>query len=240
MNRFFRNLRKGIRRALNVKTITLDGITISTDGATISKQVRNGLFKETYEEPERILIREALKPNDRVLEIGGGIGFVSLLCAKICGPQNVLTYEANPKMLATIQRNYALNGLAATLRSKAVTARDREVTFFISDNIISSSLHERKEGRPQTVPADPLDEVIAEWKPTAIVMDVEGAETSILPASNLVGVKKLILELHPHIVGEPAVADLKTHLRKLGFAEKRAIHKSSYFARVSGHIKAFG
>lgn len=231
MSSFSRNLRKGIRRLLNVKTITLDGVIVSTEPGSISKQVRNGLFKETYEEPERILIREALQPGDRVLEIGGGIGFVSLLCAKICGPQNVLTYEANPKMVATIQRNYALNGIMPTLRSKAITARDREVTFFISDNIISSSLHDRKEGRAQTVPADPLDEVIAEWKPTVIVMDVEGAETSILPASNLVGVKKMILELHPHIVGEPAIADLKTYLQKLGFLEKRAIHKSSYFAR---------
>jgi FkbM family methyltransferase len=231
MNRLFRNIRKGLRRALNVKTVTIDGVTVSTDAANISKQVRNGLFKETYEEPERILIREALSSADRVLEIGGGIGFVSLLCAKICGAQNVLTYEANPKMVATIQRNYALNNLTPALRSKAVTARDREVTFFISDNIISSSLHERKEGRPQTVAADPLDEVIAEWKPTAIVMDIEGAETSILPASALTGVKKLILELHPHIVGEPAIVDLKTHLQKLGFIEKRAIHKSSYFAR---------
>lgn len=232
MNRLLRNIRKGIRRALNVKTLTIDGVTISTDPAGISKQVRNGLFKETYEEPERILIREALTSADRVLEIGGGVGFVSLLCAKICGPQNVLTYEANPKMVATIQRNYALNNLTPTLRSKAVTAREREVTFFISDNIISSSLHEREEGRPQTIPADPLDEIVAEWKPTAIVMDVEGAETSILPASALSGVKKLILELHPHIVGETAIADLKAYLQKLGFAEKRAIHKSSYFARL--------
>jgi len=231
MNRFLRNIRKGIRRALNAKTVTLDGVTVYSDLADISKEVRNGLFKETYEEPERILIREALRPNDRVLEIGGGIGFVSLLCAKICGPSNVLTYEANSKMAAVIQRNYALNAMAPTLRCKAVTAHDREVTFFVSDNIISSSLHERKEGRPHTVPADPLDEVIAEWKPTAIVMDVEGAEISILPSSNLDGVQKIILELHPHVVGDAAIAEMKAHLQKLGFREERAIHKSSYFIR---------
>jgi FkbM family methyltransferase len=233
MSSFTRNLRKGIRRLFNAKTINLDGIVVSTEAGTISKQVRNGLFKETYEEPERVLIHEALRSGDRVLEIGGGIGFVSLLCAKICGAQNVLTYEANPAMVKTIQRNYALNGLTPRLRSKAITARDREVTFFVNDNIISSSLHERKEGRAQTVPADPLDEVIAEWKPTAVVMDVEGAETSILPASRLDGVKKLILELHPHIVSDAVIADMKSHLQKLGFHEKRAIHKSSYFARES-------
>lgn len=231
MSSFSRNVRKGLRRLFNVKTITLDGIVVSTELGTISKQVRDGLFKGTYEEPERILIREALQPGDRVLEIGGGIGFVSLLCAKICGAANVLTYEANPRMIETIQRNYSLNGMAPTLRAKAITARDREVTFFVNDNIISSSLHERKDGRAQTVPADPLDEVIAEWKPTVIVMDVEGAETSILPASNLDGVKTLILELHPHIVSEAAIAAMKGHLQKLGFRETRTIHKSTFFLR---------
>jgi hypothetical protein len=76
MSSFTRNLRKGVRRLLNAKTINLDGIIVSTEAGTISKEVRNGLFKETYEEPERVLIREALRPGDRVLEIGGGIGFV--------------------------------------------------------------------------------------------------------------------------------------------------------------------
>jgi FkbM family methyltransferase len=232
MNPLARNVRKGFRRLFNVKTITLDGIVVATDLETLGKQVRDGLFKGTYEEPERILIRQALQANDRVLEIGGGIGFVSLLCAKICGPANVLTYEANPLMIETIQANYALNGIAPTLRAKAITAREREVTFFVNDNIISSSLHERKEGRAQTVAADPLDEVIAEWKPTAIVMDVEGAETTILTASALRGVKKLILELHPHIVGADAIAKMVQHLNKLGFREQSAVGKSAWFSRT--------
>ena len=80
---FARNLRKGFRRLFNVQTVTLDGVIVATNANGTSKQVRNGLFKETYEEPERILIRAALHPTDRVLEIGGGIGFVSILCAKI-------------------------------------------------------------------------------------------------------------------------------------------------------------
>jgi FkbM family methyltransferase len=231
MNSFSRNVRKGFRRLFNVKTVTLDGIVVSTELATIGKRVREGLFKGTYEEPERILIRQALSADDRVLEIGGGIGFVSLLCGKICGPANVLTYEANPRMAETIQQNYALNGYAPALRARAITACDREVTFFVNDNVISSSLHARNEGRAQTVAADPLDEVIAEWKPTAIVMDIEGAETSILPASNLNGVTKLILEMHPHIVNAAEIAKMRTHLENLGFREERAIGKSAFFSR---------
>jgi FkbM family methyltransferase len=230
MNRLLRNIRKGIRRALNVQQIALDGIVVSTDPTTLSKCVRDGLFKGTYEEPERTIIREALTSSDRVLEIGGGIGFVSLLCAKICGPHNVLTYEANPAMLATIRRNYALNNLTPTLRSKAIAPEAGEVTFFIDDNIVSSSLHTRA-GKPHTVAADSLNAVLAEWKPTALVMDIEGAETLVIPSSRLEGVEKIIVELHPHIVGEAAINALKDYLYKFGFAETRAIHKTSLFIR---------
>ncbi|KAB2660451.1 MAG: hypothetical protein DVB32_05290 [Verrucomicrobia bacterium] len=145
----FRNLKKGIRRLLKAETVTIDGVTATTDPKWVSKAVRNGLFKETYEEPERILTRGALTKGDRVLEVGGGVGFVSLICAKICGAENVLTYEANPSMQAVIKKNFELNGLTPQLRSKAITSDGGEATFFISDNIISSSLYEREGGKAQ-------------------------------------------------------------------------------------------
>ncbi|HEY6225488.1 MAG TPA: FkbM family methyltransferase [Verrucomicrobiae bacterium] len=228
---FFRNARKGLRRLFNVTTVRLDGVVISTHPSDISRRVRNEVFKGTYEQPESMLVREFLSKGDRVLEIGGGVGFISLLCARICGPENVLTYEANSGMQSPIKVNQSLNGLAPQVRFKAITVAEREVTFYINDNIISSSLHHRDHTHPHKVPADPLDEVIAEWKPTAIVMDIEGAETMILPTSQLNGVKKIILELHPHIVGEPETAAMKSHLEKLGFHEERTVYKSSCFLR---------
>jgi FkbM family methyltransferase len=228
---FFRNARKGLRRLFNVTTVRLDGVIISTHPSDISRRVRNEVFKGTYEQPESILVREFLSPGDRVLEIGGGVGFISLLCSRICGPENVLTYEANAAMHSPIKINYGLNGMTPQVRFKAITVAEREVTFYINDNIISSSLHHRDHTHPHKVPADPLDEVIAEWKPTAIVMDIEGGETTILPSSQLNGVKKIILELHPHIVGEAETAAMKAHLEKLGFREERAVYKSSCFVR---------
>lgn len=228
---FLRNIQKSFRRFLNVKSVRLDGILLSTDLKDVSPIVRDGIFKGTYEEPERILIRSSLAAGDRVLEIGAGIGCVSLICARICGAENVLSYEANPGMARVIQANYALNGLKPNLRSKAISDQGREVTFFIADNIISSGLTERGAGRSHTLPADPFAEVIAEWKPTIIVMDVEGAETTLLPACDLSGVSKMIVELHPHIVGPEKIDHLKKQLRAVGFEEARSVHHSSLFAR---------
>ena len=58
--------------------IVIDRVRVTTDLQDVTKIIRKGLYKETYEKPERILIKKALKPDDRVLEIGGGIGLVSL------------------------------------------------------------------------------------------------------------------------------------------------------------------
>ena len=92
--------------------------------------VRSALFKGTYEDNERRLVRGLLKPGDRVLEIGTGIGLVSLVCAKICGAGNVLSYEANPQLERIIRKNYELNGLTPNLRMRAVTTDGRSVSFF--------------------------------------------------------------------------------------------------------------
>lgn len=216
----------------NAQTVTLEGIVSSTDSRVIPKRVRDGLYKETYEQAERILIRAALQKGDRVLEVGGGVGFVSLLCAKICGVENVLTYEANPAMDKIIRGNFELNGLKPNLRNKAVTADGKDVTFFLNDNIVSSSLYSRKDSKPSTLPSDALDTVIAEWKPTVIVMDAEGGEVEILGTSPLTGVKKLVLELHPHVVGVAAIQKLVDYLATLGFRETQRVDKSATFLRA--------
>lgn len=232
MNRLLRNLRKALRRLANPATISIDGITIATDPSLVSRQVRNGLFKETYEEPERILARQFLRPSDRVLEIGGGIGLVSLTCARICGPHNVLTYEANPAMEAVIRHNFQLNGLQPNLRPRLVTAHGQDVTFFVNDNIMSSSCYDRNMGTPTTLPSDALDAVIADWKPSALVMDVEGAEIDMLGTSTLDGIRTVILELHPHIVGEEKTRAMLDRLHQLGLAEAQRIQKSVALLRT--------
>lgn len=231
MSSLYRNLRKAVRRLVRPATITLDGIVVCTDPSRISRQVRNGLFKETYEEPERLLVRRMLQRGDRVLEVGGGIGLVSLTCARICGAGNVLTYEANPAMESVIRHNFSLNGLEPTLRNKLVTRDGRDLTFYLNDNIMSSSCFDRNMGTPKTMPSDALDAVLAEWKPTALVMDVEGAEVEMLTASQLPGIRKVILEIHPHIVGEEPTQAMLDHLRQVGLVERERIQKSLCFSR---------
>jgi FkbM family methyltransferase len=223
----FRNVRLHWRRLRNLREITLDGVRVSTDPVLVPRSVRSALFKETYEVHERRLVRAVLKPDDRVLDIGAGVGVVSLLCASICGADRVLSYEANPLLEPIIRRNFALNGWTANLRMRAMSTDGRPISLHRSDNIVSSSVVERSGfAEKMTIESDPFDRVIAEHQPSVVVMDVEGAEIALLPASPLGSVRHIIAEIHPHITGEEKVAAMLDGLHARGFRLATRAHKT--------------
>ncbi|MDA8870223.1 FkbM family methyltransferase [Rhizobiaceae bacterium] len=206
-----------LRKRLKPKSISMSGVKISTDESIVTKEIRKTIYREDYEAAEAELVRKHLRADDRVLEIGGGIGFISLLCAKRCGVENVRTYEPNPKAVAAIRHNYLLNGMEPNLVEAVMTTADGEMEFFINDNILSSSLAEREGGIPHTVTAHSFERVAEEFSPTVVVMDVEGAETDLLPASAAAGVRAILAELHPRIVGQQVIDDLIQQMADLGY-----------------------
>jgi hypothetical protein len=63
-------------------------------------------------------------------------------------------------------------------------------------------------------------------------MDVEGAEIQLL-AVDLKNVADIIVELHPHIVGEDAIAALVSNLKSRGYVMVSNNRKTSHFARAA-------
>ena len=223
----FRGLMLNWHRIADTRQITLDGVRISTDSQTTPRSVRSALFKGTYESHERKIVRRFLKPEHRVLEIGTGIGLVSLVCARICGAEKVLSYEANLRLEPIIRSNYALNGLTPNLHMRAITVDGNPITFFRNDNVVSSSTLERGgDVEKVKVESDRLDNVLATHRPDVVIMDVEGAEISLLSGSTLAGVKHIIVEIHPHITGEEQVAAMMAALKDKGFEPHVHEHKT--------------
>ncbi|MBF9049684.1 FkbM family methyltransferase [Roseobacter sp. HKCCD9010] len=214
----FRNLRLYWHRMMKTSLITMDGVRVHADADRVPRPVRNGLFKGTYEDAERALMARVLKSGCKVLEIGGGIGLVGLIAARIAGSGQVTSYEANPLMKPMIEANYALNSIAPDLRMKAITVDGKPVSFHQSDNVISSSLYQRAETQTTvTVESDALADVLVELAPDVVIMDVEGAEIDLLANLSLDGVKALVVELHPHIVGQQKIDNLLASLAERGF-----------------------
>lgn len=206
-----------LRRWLKVKSVDYGGLRVCTDPDYVGKGILKALYTGRYEREEFHLVRKYLKPTDRTLEVGAGLGIMSSLCASICGSEAVVSYEANSSLKKAILKNYELNNVSPELRIKALAESEGETVFHFHHNFYSSSLVERENSVAETVQCDAINAVIAEHKATAIVMDVEGAEIDLLPIADLTDIQTLIVETHPHIVGEEKTAKLIGHLEECGF-----------------------
>ena len=220
----------GLRNAFHymkrTKKIRIDGAWVSTDLKDIPLSVQRLLFKKTYEDKERTLIKSILNENSRVLEIGTGIGLISLVSRIIAKNGAVRSYEANPIMETVIKKNYVLNNLEPDLIMKAVSTDGKDLTFFLDKNVIASSSIDRDEGHQKiTVESAKFSSILREFKPDTVIMDVEGAEISILDCELLNSVKNIVVELHPHVVGESEINVLLQKLKGFGFETKMRIGK---------------
>jgi FkbM family methyltransferase len=233
MRRLFKSLRRHYLRLTNAKTIRINGVLLALAADDVPLGVRENLLRNTYEDTERKLLLKVLKPGMKVVEIGTGIGFIGLLASRIIGDENVWSYEANPSLEPIIRRNYALNGLAPALTMKAVTRDGEPVTFFRSDNVVSSSLFDRGRGDQKiTVNSVAFDDIVAERLPDVVIMDVEGAEVDLLSGSLSGQIRHLIVEMHPHIVGQQKIDSLLNHLENEGFRLGARDRKTVYLQRV--------
>lgn len=227
-----RTLLQVVNGMLQPKTINRHGVKIDTSTGAMPDDLRLQVYNGSYEEPERKLVRRALRPDDRVVEIGCGIGYVSLLATRICGEGSVVSYEANPDMAPIIHRNYALNGWKPRLNMVAVTADGRTLEFFEQEDLLASSSRDvNQTGTKIIVPSVAINDVLAEHAPTVLIMDVEGAEDEILTAADLTNVRMMVIEMHPQIIGQQEVAALIAQIEGKGFRLIDRKWRSYYFER---------
>ena len=207
---------------------------VNLDISMLSPMMKNNVLEGRYEFQERRLASRCLKPEDVVLELGGAIGFIGLFCRKVIGVKHHLTVEANPKTIELLKRNYRLNDMTPQVVHAAAAAADGEITLdvggeFWENSIISNSTS----GEKIQVPSLSLRSLAAllPQPPTALICDIEGAETHLdfsqLPPS----VTRIIIELHPTVVGEDAVQALVERIHALGFRTDSVEENTWLFVR---------
>lgn len=216
-----RDLRFRVFSKLAPRTVEVSGIRVNPNSPLISPKIRRVLYRANYEEAEAGIIRRHLRPSDRVLELGSGLGVISALCAAAVGNEQVTTVEANPALEPLIRETHQLNRVAPKLVNSMVGTCAEEATFYVEPNAHSSSSRQRSEAStPITVRSEPLQHLIDRYKPTFLIIDVEGAESEILRDVDLAGVEKICIELHPHLIGDDRCNEVIDILRGAGFVMK--------------------
>ncbi len=188
----------------------------------IKGRLRRALRQGTYEKKEADAVLKTIKAGDRVLELGGGIGFMSTHIAKNRAIESIDVFEANPHLVPYIEDVHKANGITnARVHNAILAKRKGRAEFFVRGNILASSLDAREEAPPvsvETIEARNAGHVMAEVKPTILVCDIEGAEEYLIPLMDLSGLRAAILELHPQWIGPEGVNKVFSAFMAAGLA----------------------
>lgn len=211
---------------------TLHGVHL--DISSLSPLMKNNILQDRYEFQERRLAQQCLGSDDVILELGGAIGFIGLFCRKVIGVKHHLTVEPNPNTLAMLRRNYELNGLKPQVIQAAASSDEGELSLDIGGEFWENSIViAHGTANRITVPSMSLQRLVQMMPaaPTALICDIEGAETHLdftqLPKT----VTRIIIELHPGIVGEDANQRVITQLDTCGFKTQSVEENTWLFVR---------
>ncbi|MCT4553730.1 MAG: FkbM family methyltransferase [Pelagimonas sp.] len=187
------------------------GLKIPKHPQLTTGRIRGDLRNGTYERKECDAVMRVVREGDRVLELGGGIGYMSTLLSVKKKVAKVVTYEANPSLIPFITKVHCANGVAnVDLRNALLTpAGGAPVPFHIRENFLASSMD--YDAEPDTVvdtvsiDQHAIAPVIDDLTPDILVCDIEGAESDLLPAGDWSGLRAAIIELHPQWIGPSGV-----------------------------------
>jgi FkbM family methyltransferase len=206
--------------------IPFHGMPIDVGGAGIPAANKAALWWGMYESAEYRLIKEFLRPDLPVIELGSSIGAISSVIAQQLDRGQCLTcVEANPFLIPLLQRNLHRHAghLTVNLVHAAVSYDSDVVRFGVSSNNLTSSIPAGTQAETAAVNAVTMAALVAgkAGTPFQIVADIEGAEAAVYlhDAGSLIRCEVMVVELHPTVLkGRPYTpADLEQVIESLGF-----------------------
>lgn len=139
------------------------------------------ILNGTYEREQTLLFQEHLRPGGTVLDVGAHVGYYTLLSSVLVGDAGrVHAFEPNPANAAFLRRHVEVNR-RANVRVEQAAVSDRAGTARFDFGTGSGTGH-LADGGALEVRTVRLDDYCAEHglAPTAVKIDVEGAEVSVL------------------------------------------------------------
>jgi FkbM family methyltransferase len=223
-----------------MRSFTLRGLTLYLPEAALKGNLERALSSGRYENHEADALLLHLRPGDRLLDLGAGLGFICALAAGMLGEGSVMGVEAGPETVKLARRNLAANGFEGVkvLKGAVVGAGAGEVEFGQRPAFWASALR-GPEGWPENaevirVPARPIGKLLAKFAPSVISCDIEGGELEVL-TQPLPGVRLVVVETHPQVYGAEGVALIKQTMAAQGFAEAEGAKRDTLvFCRSGG------
>ncbi|MBD7992731.1 MULTISPECIES: FkbM family methyltransferase [Ochrobactrum] len=201
--------------------LNVHGIRVPITSQEVSRVIWQALESQSYEAKEARSVFKAVKPGDRVLELGAGIGIITAVIAGIANV-TIWAFEANPATAALAARVIAANEIHNVVLNQGIltAGQPRSHAFYVRQDLWMSSMDETQ-GPYQScieLPSANIDDFITAHAINVLVMDIEGAERDLLCNAELAGIERIFLELHDHLYGLAGIRDITQALTGKGFA----------------------
>jgi FkbM family methyltransferase len=204
--------------------VDIYGVTINLKSARTTVPWPNvlGLVSGAYEQSEMRLLREYLRADLPVIELGASIGVVACVTnKKLNEPHKHLVVEANPALIPFLEGNRSLNGCSFDIRLAGVGPDSADL--YVAADARSASMY-RKTHESVRVPCISFAKLIAElgWRDVFLICDIEGAEAHLILEEGHVlkeHVQCVLFEFHPQVLGSGVIADLNRQLENLCFSK---------------------
>lgn len=203
-----------------------------------------------YESEVLEAVRPALGPGAVLWVVGANFGLHAVTAKWLHPETQVVAFEPSPAMAARILENCELNGITLDLHTYALADRTTMLPFFAnaSGNPGMSTLHPVAQftyDQRFVVATCSATEVISRGlapPPTAMIIDVEGAETEVLrgfgPSLKAAGLRVIVFEALNDFLATREPADLHALLQEAGFTlqmlnrHEHTAHALSNFAAI--------
>ena len=218
-------------------------MTFSTDFPSIDTWRRGELFLGYYEIEQRTLVKRCLPAGFPVVEFGGGLGVVSCLVnRRLVNRHNHIVVEANPQVVPLLERNRDMNDCRFRVVNRALAYDSDTVELHIAP-LFADSRVGGDSGPVVSVRATSLEALADEFgfDQFAVICDIEGAEAALVERElDLLRerVPFLLMEIHPHILGEAGEAQVVQSLEAAGFALQEQLRINRAFTRDKSHAAA--
>lgn len=208
----FRPIFKKIHQNFKPDFIIIQNQKMFLDSKDSLQLSLNGIYGEFETE----IVKNEIKPNDVVIDIGAHIGYFTLLFAKLVGPEGkVFSFEPEPKNFELLTKNIEINNYENVItESKIVSDKNKTCTLYTFETSSGANRiykpNENINVKPIEVDSISLDEYFknSEFlkRIKFVKIDVEGAELLVLKSMKSIFQNnnniKLLLEFNPKFLLE--------------------------------------
>jgi len=216
-----------------VRYFRADGCVFEFPRNLTSVIFRGGILMDDYEPEERQFVRNFIRKDDSVLEVGACLGIVSCVTNKMLRDNTRhVVVEGNPFCIPAIHRNRQINQCGFLVENCALSNK-RDVTFYLHPAYVVGGTTQRQSNRPARVPGRTLEDLDARYGPfSVLIMDIEGAEWEALETAEeiLKQYRLVIIELHDWAIGAEKIEACRGVFRRAGLQLKQRIDNSAVSA----------